>query len=118
MSVGNWGTEQHRWFDLYEKKVTGSYTVVTGANHYRDSAIVCDSSGGTLTVTVPDGKFIGQTLLIVCETAGNNITVSVTHHQGGDAGTATLDEADEFIYFMWTGTEWDTLAYSCASDVS
>ena len=104
------------------KDVTAStYTVKTGTTTYSfevDNPVMCDSSGNTIALTVPSGAVPGQTLLIVCETAGNNITVTVTNHANGDAGTTTLDAADEYILLVWTGTEWDTVSYDGCSDIS
>jgi len=106
-----------------KRVVTGTYTVRTGRvtdKFHVDNPVVVTDPAADFTITVPDGKEIGQQLLLVMSsnTSSKTATISVTHHDGGDAGTTSLDAADEHILFLWTGTEWTTLDYSCAADVS
>lgn len=72
-----------------------------------------DSSGGALTVTLPDGNYVGQIKTIVMTDATASSTVSITHHQTSDPEVATFDAVDETGVFMWTGTEWITIFASC-----
>jgi len=114
MSVGNEQITYLRALDLNKKVVNGTYSVRTGRvtdTFVIDNPVEVDGSVGTFTLTVSDGYKIGQTLLISCQTAGNNVTVTVTHHLNGDAGTATMDTVDQYLYMIWTGTEWATLSY-------
>jgi len=103
--------------------VTADYTVRMGHtsdSFHVDNPVVVTDPEDDFTITVPDGRSIGQQLLIVMSSNTNSktATISVTHHEGGEDGTTSLDAADEFILLIWTGSEWDTLAYSCAADVS
>jgi len=117
MSVGNKQLTHLRALDLNKKVVNGTYSVRTGRvtdSFVVDNPVEVDGSSAAFTLTVSDGYKIGQTLLISCQTAGNDVTVTVTNHLNGGAsegGSATMDTVDQYLYLMWTGTEWFTVSY-------
>jgi hypothetical protein len=123
MSVSNYFYNKLRALATAKKVVDGTYTVKVGSvsNGFQvDRVIDIDDPAANFTLTVPDGVEMGQKLLIVMSSnaSSKTATISVTHHQGADSGTTSLDAADEAIELLWTGTEWDTTFYSCAADVS
>jgi len=106
-----------------KKTVTGTYTARTGRptdSFVLDHPIDIADPAADFTLTIPDGVAMGQELLIVMSSNDDSktATISFTHHESADAGTTSLDAADEAIKVIWTGTEWDTILYSCAADVS
>ena len=117
MSVTNQQITHLRALATNKKIVSAAYSVKTGRPtdiFIIDNPVEVDGSVGEFTLTVSDGYKIGQELLISCQTAGNNVTVTVTHHLNGGAnegGSATMDTVDQYLYLIWTGTEWATISY-------
>jgi len=72
-----------------------------------------DSTGGAITGSLGSGTVIGQMKLIVMIEASASSTVSVTLHETTDPEVATFDAVDEYGLFIWTGTEWATVAATC-----
>ena len=107
MSVANWGTNEVRWLDLYKKTITESYTVIVGADHYRDSIIICDDCAADATITLPDGIYIGQRVVILVKSDVNNKTVTVTPDNG--TGSSLIVEND-FVEELWSGENWIRIA--------
>ena len=65
-----------------------------------------DSTSNKVDCTLPDGVHTGEHKLITMTNAANASNVTVTHHDGGDGGSYTLDAVDEAVELVWTGTEW------------
>jgi len=125
MSQGNAQFTWNNDLALHKKVINTDYTIRTGRpdsndNGLMDNPVVVTDPADDITITLPDGKDIGQTLLVVMSsnTSSKNATITVTHHSGADGGTEPLDAADEYMYFMWTGTEWVTISYSTAGDIA
>ena len=122
MSVGNEQITQLRAFDLNKKAVTTTYTVRTGrpADNFCIDNPIDLNSDTTYTVTVPSGYKMGQTLLIVCtaRTALYEANVSVTNHETSDPEIFYFDAVDEYLYLLWTGTEWVTVSNTCSDTTS
>lgn len=76
-----------------------------------------DSSGGAGSGTLGDppagtgGR--GNTKMIIMSAAGNNFDVTITHHETADSEVARFDAVDEYLYLIWTGTEWATISNTC-----
>lgn len=111
MSAGNFLYEEKRCFDLSIKALTTSSTVTTyTAKTGRDSdgflfdrvIRVTSSDGNNMTITVPDGVYYGQQLLVIFEVEANAETVDVTCSTG-DAGTQ-LTAAGGYNRFEWHGS--------------
>ena len=93
MSAGNYFEVERKAFDLRTKALLSSlatYTVRVGGsgdNFIIDRVIVVDGTSGTaLTITLPDGKFYGQKILVILEVYAATATVDVTT-ASGDEGT-------------------------------
>jgi len=68
MSKGNFEQERKANFELKKRVVTGTATVRTGRsddNNVIDVAIDIADPADDFTLTVPDGTYMGQELLIV-----------------------------------------------------
>jgi hypothetical protein len=90
-------------FILHRKVVTGTYTVKTGTAAYNglfDNPVDIVNPGASFTLTIPDGAYIGQMLLVTFNGNGSSATVTVTTTTGTDYSTATTGQ---FTLIVWTG---------------
>lgn len=127
MSAFNWFETERKAFDLRTKELTTSatnttYTAKTGTaattgiptnEGIMDRVIVVDTtSESSMTITVPDGRYYGQELLIILEVLGGSATVDVTTDTGDDATQMTA--AGGYWLGMWHGDTlgWATIAGS------
>jgi len=117
VSRGNWEFERKANFDLKKRTITGTATVRTGRT--ADSGIIdvvidIVDPEDNFTLTVPDGTYMGQQLLIVMSSNANSKTASVSfsHHETSDPEVLIHDAADEYTFVIWTGTEWATISNS------
>jgi hypothetical protein len=110
-SAGNWFETQRKAYDLRTKALTTSSTVTTytakvgGASDgfVVDRVIrVTTTSGNSMTITVPDGKFYGQRLLVIFEVEGNNENVDATTTTGDNATQMTA--AGGYSDLVWQGS--------------
>ena len=105
MSAGNYFNTRKQAYDLRTKTITNlsTYTVKVGSpsdNFVVDAVlkIVTTASGNDLTLTVPNGEYSGQRLLLIFDTQGDDETVTVSVTTGD---TVTFDAADEWVELMW-----------------
>jgi len=114
MSIGNLDFEENR--NATERTVTltnkATYTVKVGtsSNDLKADKVInvtTTADGNDLVITVPDGLYGGQRLLINLVTLGDNETVTVTTTTGDDA---VLDAAGDYIALEWTNSTsgWQT----------
>jgi hypothetical protein len=93
-----------------------TYTAKTGraADDFVIDRVIRVTTGSTysLTITVPDGVYYGQTLLVLFEVEGGTETVDVTTTTGSDATQMTDDGG--YWLGMWMGSTvgWVTIAGS------
>ncbi len=81
----------------------GNTTITMGSNLADVVGVLGSPAGGTAAV--------GQKKLIVrSDSNGGNVDISVTNHETSDPEVFRFDAADEYLYLVWTGTEWATLA--------
>lgn len=124
-SAGNLFETIRKATDLHTKEITSSstvttYTIRTGGHTYNfiEDAVVeiTTGDGCDLAVTLPDGTYLGQKILIKLVTDGGNSTVTVTASTGSD-GDSTLNTAEHYMYVMWLGgtTGWVAIKESVAS---
>lgn len=115
MSSFNWFNTEQKAFDLRTKLLTTSstnttYTAKTGRpadNFIIDRVIrVTTASESSMTITVPNGTYYGQQLLVIHEVLGGSATVEVDCSTG-DAGTS-LTAAGGYNRFEYHG---DTLGW-------
>jgi hypothetical protein len=113
MSYANMQQARKMDYKLHQLTVTGTVTVRTGTADYNglfDNPVVIDGPAATTTITVPDGEYIGQTVLLSSQDPNSQtINVSVSHHVTSDPETFTMSTADQWLLLIWTGTEWATL---------
>ena len=114
-SAGNMFYEELRGLAAAKRTVTATCTarVGTPANGFRvDKVLDVDDPAANVTITIPDGLEIGQTVMIVTSSNSESktITASVTHHTTSDPEAGTLSTVDQYVLLMWTGTEWVTIA--------
>lgn len=119
MSAGNFFETERKAFKLREKELTTSSTVTTytakvgGAsdNFVVDRVIlVTTTSGNNMTITVPDGKYAGQQIMVSFVVEGNAETVDVSTTTGDDA--TQMSAAGAWAVMIWRDDTngWDVLA--------
>ena len=111
MSSFNFFNTMQKAYDLRTKQFTTAsgvitYTAKTGrpADNFIVDAVIRVTTASTysLTITVPDGTFYGQTLLVLFEVEGGTETITTTTTTG-DNGTS-LTAAGGYNYLMWHGS--------------
>ena len=121
MSAFNFLDTERKAFDLYTKNFTTSsgkitYTAKTGraADNFVTDRVIRVTTGSTysLTITVPNGSYYGQQLLVLFEVEGGTETVDVATTVGDDATQMTA--AGGYWIGIWCGSTigWATLAGS------
>jgi len=83
MSAFNWFSTRKKAFDTREKDVNAAYTVRVGGtsdNFIIDRVVTVTDPSDNFTITVPDGKYRGQRLLVSLASNASNkrATVSTT----------------------------------------
>ena len=120
MSIENFDFEENR--NAVQRTVTltnkATYTVKVGTSSNDLKAdkvinVVTTTDGNDLVITVPDGLYGGQRLLINLVTLGDNETVTITTTTGTDY---TLDTLGDYVVLCWTNstTGWVALASEVA----
>ena len=112
-SAGNFFETERKAFDLRTKSIASTaaastYTARVGGasdNFIVDRVIRMDTSlGGTMTVTLPNGKYYGQRCLVILEVfSGNGAVTTPT----GDEATS-MTGAGGYSDMVWMG---DTLGW-------
>ena len=114
MSAFNWFTTRERAFELRTKAVTTTYTVTVGSvanNFIEDRVITVANVATSFTITVPNGQYPGQRVLISLVGNASAQTLTVTCTVGTDY---TLATAGMYVSLEWTNatTGWVALASS------
>lgn len=114
MSSGNFEFERQRNFKKNAKTVTGTYTIRTGKtqNGVVDNPVLFTDLADDITVTLGDGAYIGQEIMIVMTSNTNSktATVNVLKHETSNPEDRIHNAADEYSFMIWTGTEWVNIA--------
>lgn len=114
MSVINLDFEENRNATertvILTNKATYTVKVGTSANDLKADKVinvVTTADGNDLVITVPDGQYGGQRLLINLVTLGDNETVTITTTTGDDGA---LTAAGDYIALEWTNSTsgWQT----------
>jgi len=123
-SSGNWFETERKAFDLRTKSLVSSTTNLTytarvgGAsdNFIIDRVIRVDSSSGSvMTITLPDGKYYGQRLLVVCDAYAATGTVNVDVDTVAGTDATPLTGAGGYTILEWHGSTaggWDEIKAS------
>jgi polygalacturonase len=108
-----------RAHDLRTTNVTTTYTVQTGRSadgHHVDRVVDVTDPAAAFTITIPDGAYEGQCLLInlLSNTSAVNVTVAAST---GSAGDSVLDTAGDYMSLEWVNatTGWIVLSELVAS---
>jgi len=117
MSAFNWFNTEHRAFDLRTKVVNAAYTVRVGTvanNFVVDRVINIVDPAADFTLTVPNGLYPGQQLMINLVSNGNSKTVTI---DGNAAQDSTMATAGQYQISEWTNstTGWVVLKESVTS---
>ena len=119
MSAANFFFTEKEAYNLRTVSLTTAsgditYTAKTGRvadNFVIDKVIkVTSTATYSMTITVPDGVYYGQTLLVLFEVEASSETVDVSTTTGDDATQMTA--AGGYWYGMWMG---DTIGWATIS---
>lgn len=120
MSAGNLFETRRKAFKLRTVDVTADYTVKLGGtsdNYVYDRVLNVDSSAeANIAITLGNGVYEGQRLLINFTVEGSAETITVTA-ETGSGGDSTMDTAGQYMSLEWVNstTGWVVLAESVAS---
>ena len=124
MSKGNLEQERKGNFELKKRVVAATATIRTGRaadTNVIDVVVDIADPAADFTLTLPDGTYMGQEILIVmsANTSSKTCTLAITNHANtGSTPTTSFDAADEYLKLVYTGAEWDTIAFDGLSDVA
>jgi hypothetical protein len=102
MAAGNFFNTWQMATELLAKEVAVSYTTKNGDGQVFDSCVKVVDPASTATITVSDGKFMGQMFVTYFESDANSQDVVVTYN---GATSATLTVAGCYEILMWIGDE-------------
>ena len=114
MGASNLFLTRKKAFTLRTKAVSTTYTVKVGGsadNHIKDRVITITDPLANFTITIPDGVYEGQQLLITFLSEDTDVTVIA--YKGTPGAGVDLTAAGDFVSLEWVnGTVgWILLAY-------
>lgn len=86
--------------------VATNYTVRIGTGGIYDVAVKVVNPANHITITVPDGTFVGQPLIIWVDS--NSGSKNVTINANGSSA-AVLTTAGDYVALVWVGKDWQIL---------
>jgi len=107
-NAGNWFETKRKAYKLRTKAITTAsgnitYTAKVGSasdNFIVDAVIqITTTSTYSMTITVPDGVYAGQELLIVFVAEGGTETITTTTTTGDDGSSLTA--ASDYTKLLW-----------------
>lgn len=120
MSSSNFQFERKRNYELQKKRVDGDHTIRTGRGTDSlliDNPVCIYDPEDDIAITLPDGSYIGQEVMVVVESNDDTkdavLTVSSSSAAGEDV--ITLEDVGEYVKLIWNGTDWDILQYEGCS---
>lgn len=102
MSAGNWFETRRSAYELRSKAVTAAYTVRLGGTAYNfieDRVITITNPAALFTITVPDGIYEGQRLLVTYLSNSSSVTVTVS--TGTELRVFSLTTAGDYCSLEW-----------------
>lgn len=119
-SAGNFFETERKAYDLRKKSLLSSvvtYTARVGGasdNFIVDKVISVDGTSGTaLVITLPDGKYVGQTIIVILDIYAATSTVDVDVDTVAGSDSTQITAAGGYTILMWTGTVgWKEIANS------
>jgi len=114
MSASNYFKMRKEGFEIRTKAVITTYTVRVGDSddgHHVDRVITITDPEENFTITIPDGAYEGQELLITFLSYGNDVTV-IAYKSTPGAGI-NLTAAGDYASLEWANdvAGWIVLAY-------
>lgn len=119
MSAGNWFETRRKAFKLRTKVLLSSvatYTARVGGasdNFIVDRVIRVDGTSGTaLVITLPDGKYYGQRILVTLDVYAATSTVDVDVDTVAGTDSTQITGAGGYTILVWLGstTGWIEIA--------
>jgi hypothetical protein len=97
------GTVRHdgRIENINSTAKTANYTVTA-----TDDNVLCDTSGGAFTITLPASPETGRVYTVILETAGYILTIDGNGNNIIGSTTLTLSSADDAAQLIYNGTQW------------
>jgi hypothetical protein len=119
MSAGNFLNTEKRAYDQYTKIVAAAYTVKTGRvtdNFVFDRVVDVVDPAANFTITLPDGSYPGQNLIIRLSSNSDSKTVTVAAATGS-GGDSTMATAGMYMLLAWidSTTGWVAVKESVTS---
>jgi len=114
-SAGNWFETERKAFDLRTKELLSSvatYTARVGGasdNFIVDRVIRVDGTSGTaLVITLPNGKYYGQQILVTLDIWAATSTVDVDVETTAGTDSTQITGAGGYTMLVWLGgtTGW------------
>jgi hypothetical protein len=99
MPAGNWYNNMEMASTLFAHETAVSHTTPSGADQAYESCVKCVNPAATITITVADGVFMGQTMIVYFESDANAQDVVVAYN----ATSVTLTVATCYTILMWIG---------------
>ena len=102
-SEANQGYMTRQGLNYEQRTVTATCTLRTGRAtdiFMADSVVIVEDPAADVTLTVPDGVQVGQTMIIVFESNDDSKTLTVTTTTGTDYSSTT---AGQYTYIIWSG---------------
>lgn len=117
MSANNWFLTQKKAVDINQVTVAADYTAKLGSvsDGFRfNPVIIVSEPAANLTVTVGNGVFVGQQLIITLESNSGAKTLTI---DGNAAQDSTMASAGMYQISVWTGatTGWVVVKESVTS---
>ena len=88
-------------FDTIVSKTT-AYSVLTA-----DDIILCDTSAGAFTVTLPSTPETGRGYTVTLEVAGNTLTIDGNGNNINGSATIFTNVAGTSLTMVYNGTQWN-----------
>lgn len=119
MAIANFQFERRKNYELYKKTIAADHTIKTGRaadGFHFDNPLIISDPAANVALTLPDGSYEGQTLLINLASNTNSKTITVTASTGS-GGDSTLTTAGQYMYLLWVDstTGWVAVKESVAS---
>lgn len=120
MSSGNFQFEKKRNYEMSKKRVNADYTIRTGrtTDGFKfDNPTAVYNPSDDIALTLSDGSYIGQEILVVVEanTSDKDAVLTVSSSANASEDVITLEVAGEYVKLLWNGTDWDVTAYEGCS---
>jgi len=123
MSAGNFQFERKRNYELQSIRVDSNHTIKTGRTSTAtdmgviENPVCVYNPSANIALTLPDGSYIGQTVLVVVEANTSDVDAVLTVSSSANASedVITLEDAGEYVELLWNGTDWDVIAYEGCS---